>query len=243
MRIGSFTLDRRSVTAQWRGRGPVVTAAICVVCVIVWLLEVLLQHVSPSLFTAMLGQGMFMPIAAVEHPWTWLTSMFLHSPSFLHVAFNMMALWSVGPVLERMFGHWQYLAFYLICGLGGATALTLWCRVTGNWLMAAYGASGAIFGLFAALLVVFMKSGADLRSMLVCMVINFALPVIMPNVAWQAHVGGFVVGGLLTWLLVDGVPAMRGQSASRRMWIYGSAVTVVLVVALILCVPPIGRVA
>lgn len=243
MRIGSFTLDRRSIAAQWRGGGPVITATICVACVIVWLLEVLLQHLSPSLFTSMLGLGMFMPITAVEHPWTWLTSMFLHSPSIAHVAFNMMALWSVGPVLERMFGHWRFLAVYLISGLGGATALTLWCHVTGNWLMAAYGASGAIFGLFAALLLVFRKMGADLKPMLVCMVINFALPVVMPNVAWQAHVGGFLVGGLLTWLLMDGIPSLRGRSMSQRIWIYGSVVTVALVVAMALCVPPIGRIA
>ena len=109
--------------------------------------------------------------------------------------------------------------------------------------MAAYGASGAIFGLFAALLIVFRRMGADIRSMLVCMVINFAMPVVIPNIAWQAHVGGFLVGGLLTWLLMDGVPALRRQPFPKRMWIYGSMVTVVLVAVLVLCVPPIGRIA
>lgn len=243
MRIGSFTLDRRSIDAQWCNGGPVITAAITVACVIVWLLEILSRYMSPTLFTAMLGSGMFMPITAVEHPWTWLTSMFLHSTSILHVGFNMMALWSVGPVLERLFGHWRFLALYLISGFGGAVGVAVWCRITGNWLMAAYGASGAIFGLFAALLIVFRRMGADIRSMLVCMVINFAMPVVIPNIAWQAHVGGFLVGGLLTWLLMDGVPALRRQPFPKRMWIYGSMVTVVLVAVLVLCVPPIGRIA
>ena len=55
-------------------------------------------------------------------------------------------------------------------------------------------ASGALFGLFASLLVVYRRIGADIRSMLIWMAVNFALPFVVGGVAWQAHVGGFCSG-------------------------------------------------
>ena len=54
-----------------------------------------------------------------------------------------------------------------------------------GWQMAAYGASGALFGLFASLLVVYRRIGADIRSMLIWMAVNFALPFVVGGVAWQ----------------------------------------------------------
>lgn len=100
---------------------------------------------------------------------------------------------------------------------------------------AAYGASGALFGLFASLLVVYRRIGADIRSMLIWMAVNFALPFVVGGVAWQAHVGGFVVGGILTWLLVGGVPAWRGKSLKWRMQVYGWAMVVLVIALILLC--------
>lgn len=68
--------------------------------------------------------------------------------------------------------------------------------------------------------------------MLIWMAVNFALPFVVGGVAWQAHVGGFVVGGLLTWLLIGGIRPWRGKSLAWRMQVYGWSVTV-LVIALI----------
>ena len=101
--------------------------------------------------------------------------------------------------------------------------------------MAAYVASGALFGLFASLLVVYRRIGADIRSMLIWMAVNFALPFVVGGVAWQAHVGGFVVGGILTWLLVGGVPAWRGKSLKWRMQVYGWAMVVLVIALILLC--------
>ncbi|MCI1831935.1 MAG: rhomboid family intramembrane serine protease [Bifidobacterium sp.] len=232
-----LSLDRRTIQAQWRNGGPVVTWSIIIACVAVWLVEMLLRLLSPALFSSVVSQGMFIPATAIIRPWTWLTSMFLHAPNVLHVFFNMMALWAVGPVLERIFGHWRFLALYMISGFGGAVGLVLWARFTGTWVMAVYGASGALFGLFAALLLVYRRVGADIRSMLVWMAINFALPVVMPNIAWQAHVGGFIVGGALTWLLSARIPALRRASGSARMWVVGGLVVAVLLALVLLAMP------
>ncbi|MCH4209682.1 rhomboid family intramembrane serine protease [Bifidobacterium sp.] len=230
------TFNTRKLRYDWRNGGPVITYAIIALCVLIWLLGTVLRLIAPFIYQSVVGSGLFIPLTAVSHPWTWLTSMFLHAPNLMHVGFNMLALWSVGPVLERMMGHWNFLALYLISGLGGAAGLVVWARVTGAWLSGAYGASGALFGLFAAVLIVFRRIGIDIRSMLIWMAVNFALPLIVPNVAWQDHVGGFLIGGLLTWLLVSGVPRLRRLTMRRRMWVYGGCVAVALAVVIVACV-------
>ncbi len=71
--------------------------------------------------------------------------------------------------------------------------------------------------------------------MLIWMAVNFALPFVVGGVAWQAHVGGFVVGGILAWLLVGGVQAWRGKSLKWRMQVYGITVFVVVVAIIVGC--------
>ena len=223
-------MNMRGVTGQWRRGDPVITWAIIIICSLVWLLTTLARYAAPGIYTSVVGSLMFVPINAFTTPWTWFTSLFVHAPSVIHVLFNMIALWSVGPVLERMMGHWQFATLYVISGLGGAVGLMVYCAMTGDWMMSAYGASSALFGLFAAILIVFRQIGADIRSMLIWMAINFAMPLVVPNIAWQAHVGGFITGGVLTWLLVAGVPTLRRRSYTTRMWVYGTIVVALLLV-------------
>ena len=108
------------------------------------------------------------------------------------------------------------------------------CSPSG-WMTAAYGASGALFGLFAAILVVYRRIGMDIRSMLIWMLINFLMPVITPGIAWQAHIGGFIIGGLFAWLLVSGLHAFRGKSLGWRAAVYGVAVFLAIAVIVACC--------
>lgn len=143
----------RSLRYRWRNGDPVITTAIMAICIVVWAIEAVLFLVWPEGGNAFVNAGMLLPATAVRHPWTFITSMFLHQPTSLwHILFNMLTLWCVGPVLERMMGHWPYLALYLLSGLGGGAGLMVWavCSPSG-WMTAAYGASGALFGLLAAL--------------------------------------------------------------------------------------------
>lgn len=230
--------DRRVLAYQWRSGGPVITQMIIALCVAVWAVEIVLRFLAPSALGAMLSAGMFSPLTAVARPWTFVTSMFLHEPGVLHILFNMLTLWSVGPLLERMLGHWPFLAFYLISGVGGGAGLMAAAALMpsmSGWATAAYGASGALFGLFAAMLVVFRRIGADIRSMLIWMAINFAMPLVVPNIAWQAHVGGFVAGGVLALLLTSGIRALRGRSIAVRTAVYGGVVFVALAAIVLSC--------
>ncbi|KAB8286762.1 rhomboid family intramembrane serine protease [Bifidobacterium ramosum] len=241
---GSPTLrelfDKRTIRYHWRDNGPVITTVILLACVAVWVVELLLALVWPGGLSALLEFGMFQPMLATRHPWTFVTSMFLHQPtSILHILFNMLTLWSVAPVLERMMGHWPFLALYMLSGIGGGLGMMAWGVIWpggAGWLSAAYGASGALFGLFAAMLIVYRRVGADISSMLVWMVINFAMPVVVRGIAWQAHVGGFLIGALFTWLLVSPKPRWsRGKSLAYRTTVYGVAVFVLMVVLVAVC--------
>lgn len=229
----------RSIRARWSNNDPVVTVAIMLVCIALWIVELLLGFLAPQLLNGLLQFGMFQPASAFREPWTFITSMFLHEPrSIFHILFNMLTLWAVGPFLERLMGHWAYLVLYAVSGIGGGMGMMVWAALSGNqfnWLTASYGASGALFGLFAACLVVYRKVGEDLRSMLIWMGINFLMPLITPNIAWQAHLGGFVVGGLLTLLTIDGVPALRRTSTLVRIGIYGGVFVVIMAVVFAFC--------
>lgn len=208
------------------------------VCIVVWIVEAVLNLVWQGGLNAMLNAGMLMPATAVHKPWTFITSMFLHQPNSLwHILFNMLTLWCVGPVLERMMGHWSFLALYAVSGLAGGTGMMLWAVLSGasGWITPVYGASGALFGLFAVILVVYRRIGLDIRSMMIWMLINFLMPVIMPNIAWQAHLGGFLFGGMFTWLLVSGLRVLRGKSLLRRTLIYGTVMVIVIIAIDLLC--------
>lgn len=235
--------DKDALRREWRNGGPVICQAIMVVCITLWLVEILLRFFSPTLLSLMLSYGMIIPAMVPHQPWTLITNMFLHEPGLTHVLFNMLTLWCVGPLLEKLLGHWRFLGMYLLCGLGGDAGLLIWSHFYGgsSWLTGAYGASGALFGLFAAILITYRRIGADISSMLIWMVINFAMPLVYPNIAWQAHVGGFVIGGVYAWLLIYDVPSLRRQSLGRRSLIYGGCLLVVLAAVIFWALIPVLR--
>ncbi len=207
-------LSPRSLRYRWRSGEPVITTTIMTVCIAMWVVETLLETVWTNGLSALLNVGMLTPATALQRPWTFLTSMFLHQPSSLwHILFNMMTLWCIGPVLERMMGHLPYLVLYALSGVAGGTGMMVWSAfVPQGWTTAEYGASGSLFGLFAAVLVAYRRTGTDIRSMVIWMIINFLLPVIIPNIAWQAHLGGFAAGGSFAWLLTSRLRILRGKS-------------------------------
>ncbi|BDR53936.1 rhomboid family intramembrane serine protease [Bombiscardovia apis] len=220
----------------WQDGGPVITAAITVICVAVWLLELYGYYLNPAFYARMLSNGAFIPALASHRPWMFVSSMFLHATNVTHVLFNMLTLWAVGPVLERMLGHWRYLALYMLSGIGGSVGMLVAAVIQPQgWMVSAVGASGAIFGLFGAVLVVYKRSGTDIRSMLVFVGINLAMPFFVSGIAWQDHVGGFVTGGLLTLMLISGLGFLRGKTLTARMWISGLVIGVILLVLAIFC--------
>lgn len=126
-----------------------------------------------------------------------LTSAFSHE-AFWHVGMNMLALWVIGPQLEAALGRARFLALYLLSALGGST-LTY---VIADPQQASLGASGAIFGLFGAMAVLVRRLRYDMRPILILLAINLVFTFTWSNIAWEAHVGGLVVGAAIAYAMV-----------------------------------------
>ena len=126
-----------------------------------------------------------------------VTAAFLHLGP-LHLFLNMFALATIGPPLERVMGWWRYLAVYLLSALGGSVAILL----LGDVRQPVVGASGAIFGLFAAALAMSRLVGFNTRALVITVGLNFVFTFSVPGISKLGHVGGFVVGGLASLALL-----------------------------------------
>lgn len=170
------------------GGRPVVTLTLIGLCVLSYVLQL-----ADSRWTV---QWAFAPFLGESEPWRFLTSAFLHAPRQpLHIVFNMVALWSVGPFLEASLGRWRFTALYVLSALGGSVMFLLLASPdASSWYTGLYGASGAVFGLFGAVLVVLRRVGRSAGSMLGVLAVNAVLGFVLPGVAWQAHLGGLLVG-------------------------------------------------
>lgn len=181
--------ERSVLGARIRTSRPVVTMTMIALCVISFALQRLLP------FGSWEGRLIFTPWIGEVQPYRLLTTAFLHSASIFHIAFNMYALWMVGPVLERVLGIGRFLSLYLLTAVGGSVGYLLLASPTSaSWVTLVPGASGAIFGLFGAFMVVLRRFDASSAQLYGVIGLNFVLGFILPGIAWEAHLGGFVVG-------------------------------------------------
>lgn len=180
------------------GRGaPVVTYALIGITLAVFLLQLV-----PGLAITdrLLYAGVYSLPFNFE-PWRMLTSVFVHSTQLLfHVLLNMYTLWIFGQLLEGLLGRWRFLALYLIAGFAGSVGV-LWL---GDPRTGVVGASGAIFGLMGAFLVIQRRLGGQTTQLFVLLGINLVIGFVPGlSIAWQAHLGGLVAGALVGLIYVE----------------------------------------
>ncbi|MBV8244654.1 MAG: rhomboid family intramembrane serine protease [Candidatus Eremiobacteraeota bacterium] len=132
--------------------------------------------------------------------WRVITGSFLHA-NFLHILFNMIALWQVGTIVEIIAGTGR-MGFIYFVSMVAAGFSAAWF----NYAEPVVGASGAIFGLFGALVAIGMRLGPRGRGLigqtLPIIAINLVITFTLPYIAASAHVGGLVAGfiaGLLVY--------------------------------------------
>lgn len=212
-----------------RSGKPMVTYALLAITSFIGLVQ-LIPGVGPAVTQALVFVAPYLYpdlFAAPFEPWRLLTAVFAHG-GFIHLALNMLALWMLGQSLEPMLGRARFLSLYLISGLGGSVMVALI-----DPGQPTVGASGAIFGMMAALLIIGRHIGANVTGLLIILGVNFAFGFFIGNVAWQAHLGGAIVGALVALILV------KTKRREQRVWqiVLLSALAVLLLVVVFL-VPP-----
>jgi membrane associated rhomboid family serine protease len=153
--------------------------------------------------------------------WRVLTAGFLHIGP-IHLIVNMLALWMLGRDLEVVLGRGRFLALYLVSLLGGSAAVMLFYAANDQ----VAGASGAVFGLMGALVVVLRRLRAPAGQVFGIIGINVLISVVLPGISLIGHLGGLAVGAIATAALVYAPP--RNRTAVQVAAIGG--LTVVLLV-------------
>jgi membrane associated rhomboid family serine protease len=126
-----------------------------------------------------------------------LTSAFLHG-GIVHLLLNMYAIYLFGPQLEAALGRVRFITLYVLSALGGSAVSYAFAAPNQPSL----GASGAVFGLLGAYLVVSRKLRRDTTAVMVLLAINFAYGFLVPRIDWRAHVGGLIAGALVAVAMV-----------------------------------------
>ena len=138
-----------------------------------------------------------------------ITSVFFHT-YWLHIAMNMWSLWIIGPALEQLLGRWRFLGLYLVSGLAGSALCLIVAPDTPT-----LGASGAIFGLLGALLVLQRKRGYQLGPIVAIILVNLVATFTIAGISWEAHIGGLAAGVLVGYGLAH---APGGRNRALVQW-------------------------
>ncbi len=214
-------------------RRPVATVTLVAVVVVTFLLQRLWGAADST--AGLLRMGALQPAAVHDGDWWRLISAtFLHG-SVMHIGFNMMVLWSLGSFLERLFGTGRFLVLYCAAGLAGSVASLQWLEP----MRFSVGASGALWGLLAAEGILGWVRSDLLPAPLVARarhaaMVNLGLNLMisfMPNIDIAAHLGGGLMGALLTFtVLTRGLAKVTDaqQPATPPSWLAAAAASALL---------------
>lgn len=161
-----------------------------------------------SIYLAQLALGdillynfaLFAPKVAQGQWWLLFTAGFLHG-SLVHLLFNAYILWVIGSQLEDITSSIKFIIIYFISLLGGSLASYLFSP-SGSYSV---GASGAIFGLMGAMLIVGRKYRLDISQITVLLGINIVFGFVFSGIDWRAHLGGLATGVLITYILINAI--------------------------------------
>jgi len=159
--------------------------------------------------------------------WRLLTSGFIHD-GILHIAFNMWFLWILGPMLETAVGRVNYAVVYFVSLLAGSFGALLLTPVSPTM-----GASGALFGVLGALMVVAYYRGISIwqSGLGLTLVINIVFSLTVADISIGAHLGGFVAGAICGWLIVQLAERRRMQALAIAGCVVVAIISVIAALA------------
>jgi rhomboid protease GluP len=146
--------------------------------------------------------AMFPPLVSEYNQYyRFITSIFIHI-GIMHIFFNGYALYVFGPQIEKLMGPKKYFLFFILTGIGGNIATYIF-----NYVSVSAGASGSLFGLFGAFLYLVVRhpqmvTPAGKRSILQLLGINLLLTFLVPSISITAHLGGLIIGFLLSFVFI-----------------------------------------
>jgi rhomboid protease GluP len=192
-------------------RGAPVTTALLFVCWLVFLLDQLSAHGGLGQF--MLGGAIIPDKILAGEWWRLITYGFLHF-NWLHILGNSWALFQAGVFVEYVYGSPRYAAIYAVALIGGGIAAYL--STIGTTDVTA-GASGAIMGIFGAMVVLAIKLPPLRRELaqaaIIPIIIVLGYGFFMPGISNAGHIGGLVCGALIAAFLTP----LRGQDMIRQL--------------------------
>lgn len=152
--------------------------------------------------------------------WRLLTSGFLHA-GILHLGFNMFALFSLGGFLERVIGPVKFALIYFVSLIGGSLGVVLMAAPN----EVTVGASGAIFGVFAAFAVLQVSRGSSpwANGIGSTILLNLFITFAVPGISIGGHLGGLVTGAAAGALLI-GINPRQAMEREKQLPLYGGAV-------------------
>jgi rhomboid protease GluP len=203
---------------QFNPASAKVTLAIIALNVLVYLVMVIkgVSWIEPTADSVLAWGADYGPRTLDGQWWRMFVSLFLHF-GIIHLAFNMWVLANIGPFMESLSGRISYMILYIVSGLGGGAASLAWHPTT-----VSAGASGAIFGLYGALLAFLLRHRKTIapealkslrKGALVFVGYNLLFGLARPEVDMAAHLGGLCSGFLLGLFLVR--PASQEASSGN----------------------------
>ncbi|HEX4719218.1 MAG TPA: rhomboid family intramembrane serine protease [Thermoleophilaceae bacterium] len=196
----------RVVRRAYAGGEPIVTYALIGMNVLAYFGTV----ISGASVGGSVGGGSLLAKAALNGPavangdwWRIITSGFMHY-GLLHLAFNMYALYILGTMIEPVIGRVRFSLIYFVGLLGGSLGALI---ASPNALTA--GASGAVFGLMGAAILVLRNRGINpwQSGLGVWLFLNLAITFTVSHISVGGHIGGLVAGTLAAWVVVE-LPAL-----------------------------------
>jgi membrane associated rhomboid family serine protease len=177
---------------------------------------------SPSGSSILLDFGLYGPFVADGEWYRLLSYGFLHS-SLIHIGFNMFAIYILGRLLEPAIGTPRFVAVYFASVLGGALGALLLSPDT-----LTVGASGGVFGVFAAAFVIARARGIDALASNIALILllNLAISVVVPRVSLGGHLGGLAAGGVCALVILAGE---RGRLGRNRFGVELAAMAAIAV--------------
>lgn len=195
---------RAEMTVRTKKDVPFITVILIAVNIIVFVGMEIIGNTEDTIFLFEHG-AMYVPSVLEDGEWYRVfTHMFVHS-GLDHIFNNMLMLGILGYQMERQYGRIKYIVTYFICG-AGATAVSAIPEILTNEYSVGVGASGAIMGLFGALLVMIFKNRSQFARVssaprLVLLFIIMVFGNMEEGVDWMAHLGGALTGVIIAFAI------------------------------------------